>query len=288
MFKELVNFFTSTRGVDVFWSPLLVTVIGGIILAIILRSDRAPQKKRNKKNNGLTLGEVRELIRSELDQRPKQQTTPRQRPSNFQSDDNSLIVLISIGLIFLSIGYARFQEQVLDYSVIVATSLFGFWITTVIFALLKGTISGISWTIYTVSVCFFSLLALPILYLSLNPIYSPTGITNITEVATKLEFFDFVRTYGSEGFSFLLFQVLGFIVLYFSWLFILLTLIYMASSTLVVSGAKGRSFWFWLSLRTSRFAKPIRSTVVISILYVLAFLLISGVVYEWLRPINST
>lgn len=287
MFQELIAFFASARGVDVFWSPLSVTVLGGVLLAIMLRGGSA-EKERPKTGKGLTLTEVKELIQSELDRRPNQLSAPANRPaSTRQSGDDGFVWIFSIGLIFLSVGYARFQDQVLDYSVIAATSLFGFWLATVVFSLLKGTISGRGWAIYTIAVCVLSLSALPILYLSLNPIHSPDGITNLKQVATESGFIGLLKTYGAEGISFLLFQVMGFIVLYGSWLFILLSLVYMASSTLVVSGAQGRSLWFWLSLRTSKFGKPIKGTIVVSILYIASFVLISGLAYEWWRPASN-
>ncbi len=287
MVQELIALFASARGVNVFWSPLSVTVLGGIMLATILKSG-STKKERPKKSKGLTLTEVKELIQSELDKRPKQQPSPVNRPaSTTQSGDDSFIWVFVIGLIFLSVGYARFQDQVLDYSVIAATSLFGFWLATVVFSLFKGTISGSGWATYTIAVCVLSLSALPILYLSLNPIHSPDGITNLQQVATESGLIGLLKNYGAEGISFLLFQVMGFIVLYGSWLFILLSLVYMASSTLVVSGAQGRPLWFWLSLRTAKFGKPIKGTIVVSILYLASFVLISGLAYEWWRPASK-
>ncbi|WP_229652001.1 hypothetical protein, partial [Vibrio parahaemolyticus] len=72
-----------------------------------------------------------------------------------------------------------------------------------------------------------------------------------------------------------------------SWLFILLSLVYMASSTLVVAGFNGRVVWLWLSLKTTKFAQPIKGTIIVSILYLLSFVLISGLAYEWWRPVGN-
>jgi hypothetical protein len=283
LFQELLIFFASARGVDVFWSPLSVAIIAGVILAIILKSGNTP-KERSNKSKGLTLTEVKTLVQSELDKRPIQRPATPRAASSQQTTDDSFIWVFVIGLVFLAVGYARFQNQVLDYSVIAATSLFGFWVATVVFSLIKGTISGKGWVTYIVVVCIFSLLALPILYLSLNPMYSPDGITNLQQVATESGLFGIFKNYGAEGFLFLTFQVMGFVVLYGSWLFILLSLVYIASSTLVVSGSQGRPLWFWLSFKTTMFAKPIKGTIIVSILYFLAFILISGLAYEWWRP----
>lgn len=288
MIQEILVFFTSTRGVDVFWSPLSVAILGGLVLAIILRSG-SKSEKSDSDRKGLSLTEVRDLIKSELGSRPRppRPASSRNDKSTQNNNDEGVIWLLVIGLLFLAVGYARYQNHVLDYSVIAATSLFGFWVATVIFSLLKGTISGSGWTIYTVVVALLSLLALPILYLSLNPIHSPDGISNLQQVATDEGLMGLIRNYGAEGLIFLTFQVMGFIVLYGSWLYILFTLIYMASSSLVVTGVKGRPFWFWLTIRTSKFAKPIKSTIIVVILYVLSFILISGLVYEWWRPASN-
>ncbi|MFM5368305.1 hypothetical protein ACET9U_00905 [Aeromonas veronii] len=280
-------FFASARGVDVFWSPLSVTVLGGLILAILLRNG-STDKEAIRRNKGLTLTEVKNLIQSELDNRPRQQSIHVQSSnSKNQSGNDDFFGFFVIGLVFLSVGYARYQNQVLDYSVVAATSLFGFWVATILFSLFKGTISGRGWATYTIVVCVLSLLALPILYLSLNPIYAPDGITNLQQVATDSGFFGLIKNYGAEGVSFLFFQVIGFFVLYGSWLFILLSLIYMASSTLVVSGARGRQLWFWLSIKTSKFGKPVKGTIIVSILYLVSFFLISGLVYKWLLPVSN-
>ena len=289
MIQEILVFFTSTRGVDVFWSPLSVAILGGLVLAIILRIGSKSEKSDSNKK-GLSLTEVRDLIQSELESRPRppRPTSSRNNKSTQNNnDDEGVIWLLVVGLLFLAVGYARYQNYVLDYSVIAATSLFGFWVATVIFSLLKGTISGSGWAIYTVVVALLSLLALPILYLSLNPIYSPDGISNLQQVTTDEGLMGLIRNYGAEGLTFLAFQVMGFIVLYGSWLYILLTLIYMASSSLVVTGVKCRPVWFWLTIRTSKFAKPIKSAIIVVILYVLSFILISGLVYEWWRPASN-
>ncbi|EGR1752209.1 TPA: hypothetical protein ACX3GK_004464 [Vibrio parahaemolyticus] len=285
MLQELLIFFSSARGVDVFWSPLLVAILAGLILAIVLKSNNS--KEKNSK--GLTLSEVKVLVQSELDKRPRSKPQPAMARTTraSQTTDDSFVWVVVMGLVFLSVGYAKFQNQVLDYSVIAATSIFGFWAATVIFSLLKGTISGKGWTTYIIVVCILSLLALPILYLSLEPIYSPDGITNLQQVAAESGVVGLIKSYGAEGIIFLTFQVMGFFVLYGSWLFILLSLVYMASSTLVVAGFNGRVVWLWLSLKTTKFAQPIKGTIIVSILYLLSFVLISGLAYEWWRPVGN-
>lgn len=284
--QELLIFFSSARGVDVFWSPLSVAILAGLILAIVLKSDSS-KEKNSKGSKGLTLSEVKILVQSELDKRSKPQPATIRTTRVSQSTDNSFIWVVVMGLVFLSVGYAKYQNQVLDYSVIAATSIFGFWATTVIFSLLKGTISGKGWATYIVVVFILSLLALPILYLSLEPMYSPDGIINLQQVATESGLVGLIKSYGAEGIIFLTFQVMGFFVLYGSWLFILLSLVYMASSTLVVAGFNGRVIWLWLALKTTKFAKPIKGTIIVSILYLLSFVLISGLAYEWWRPVGN-
>lgn len=291
MIQEVIVFFSSARGVDVFWSPLSVAILGGLILAIILRNENKPDKGKAD-DKGLSLTEVRGLITSELDRRPSkvpktQSSLPPRNNNSIQSNNEGVFGLLVVALLFLAVGYARYQNLVLDYSVIAATSLFGFWVATVLFSLVKGTISGWGWVIYTVAVALLSLLALPILYLSLNPIHSPEGISNLQQVANDEGLIGLITNFGAEGVSFLIFQVMGFIVLYGSWLYILLTLVYMGSSSLVVTGSRGRVVWFWLTLKTSKFAKPVQSTVIVIILYALSFVLISGLVYEWWRSASS-
>jgi len=287
MFQNLMNFFASSRGVDVFWSPLAVTVIGGIFLAIILK-DKSKTQENNHKLTGSTIGEVTRLIAEELDKRPKHSsnTVSRRSNSNRRGDDNAIVFFVG-ALFFLAIGYAKHQNQVLDYSVIAATSLFGFWMATLVFSLIQGTISGTGWTIYAFTVSILSLLALPILYLSLSPLYAPDGIINLQQVAIDRGLIGLIKEYRAEGMIFLVFQVMGFAVLYGSWIFILLTLVHMTSSTLVVTGVTGRTFWLWLSIRTSKFANPVKATLIVTILYVISFVFISGLAYEWWRPANS-
>lgn len=284
MAQEFLGFFTSARGVDVFWSPLSVAVLGGIILSILLSTGRK-QQGSHRDEKGLTLAEVRKLIQEELSSRPSPVGyAPPRRPSSNQGDNEGFIIVVGGILALMSVGYARNQDLVLDFSVVVATAIFGFWIATVLFSLSKGTISGRGWAIYASSVCILSLLALPILYLSLNPIYSPRGIENLQQVASEQGFAGLLGTYGADGILFLFSQVMGFIVLYGSWLYVLATLAYMAASSLVATGAPGRSLWLALTQRTSRFAEPIKATIVVCVLYSLSFIFISGLVYEWWRP----
>lgn len=58
MLQELLIFFSSARGVDVFWSPLSVAILAGLILAIVLKSDSS-KEKNSKGSKGLTLSEVK-------------------------------------------------------------------------------------------------------------------------------------------------------------------------------------------------------------------------------------
>ncbi len=297
MSHELLVFFTSPRGVDVFWSPLVITILGGVILALILNSSDKPKKAKKEKKNkyskndkGLSIKEVQRLIKKEIDKRlilQSQQYQPLPpRNSVSSTNDEQIIWIIGFFLLALTIGYAKYQSQVLDYSVIGATSLLGFWMGTIIFSIIKGTISGKGWIIYTTTICILSLLALPLLYMSYNPIYSPEGISNLQQIANDTGFLGLFTNYGANGLLFLILQVVGFTLLYGSWLYILLTLIFMTTSTLVVTNVRAKALWLWLSIRTSKFGKPIKGTIVVVVMYVLSFLFISGFVYEWLRVAN--
>ncbi|BBA33288.1 putative uncharacterized protein [Methylocaldum marinum] len=60
-----------------------------------------------------------------------------------------------------------------------ATSIFGFWFAGVVFSIMSGTLSGRGWAVYAATVLILTILALPMLYLGMTPIYAPVGIENL-------------------------------------------------------------------------------------------------------------
>lgn len=286
-YLALMQFFISARGVDVFWSPLAITVIGGVIVALILKNDgsNAPH------NGGLSLSDIRVLIEAELAKRKNANQLAafqkvRQNQRKNSNDEGSVLGGV-VALLFLAVFYARNQAAVLDYSVMTATAIFGFWFAGIVFSMMSGTLSGRGWAVYSMTVLILTILAMPILYLGMSPLYAPSGIDNLQQVAVTLGLAGLVKSYGAEGVVFLVFQVLGFLVLYGSWLVILLSLVFLSSSSLVATDASGRVFWIWLSAKTAKFGNPVKATVAVVALYAISFIMISGLAYEWWRPASS-
>ncbi|WP_143518110.1 hypothetical protein [Pseudomonas sp. PIC25] len=287
-YLALAQFFTSARGVDVFWSPLAITVIGGLIVTLILKKDGS-QNTSNR--GGLSLSDIRTLIEAELakhryaNQPVARQQTPR--PKRRNGEDEGVVGGCFIALIFLSVFYARNQAAVLDYSVMAATSLFGFWFAGIVFSIISGTLSGRGWAIYATSVLVLTISALPMLYLGMTPLFAPTGIENLQQVSVTLGLAGFIKSYGAEGVAFLFSQVLGFLVLYGAWLVVLLSLVFLSASSFVATGVSGRKLWIWLSAKTAKFGNPIKATAIVLSLYAISFVMISGIAYEWWRSASS-
>lgn len=282
--QVILAYFVSARGIDNFWVPLLVAVLAGIILAVVDRNNTV-RVHEDKSERELSTKQVREIIRDEISRLAAASSLSNSPVSkSHNKNDEDIVWLLFGGLVFLATFYARYQSLVLDYSVMAATSLAGFWLSAIIFTIVSGTLSGKGWALFIVSVCILSVLALPILYQALNPLYAPDGISSLQQIATESGLFGLFQKYGAEGFIFLLFQVTGFIVLYGAWLYILFTLVFMSSSALVIVESKGRPLWLWLSVKTSVFSYPIKGTVIVFALYVISFILISGLAYEWWRP----
>ena len=294
----LMNNFFSSKVVDDIWLPFLVSTISGVFVSLLVKSNdvqasvRGDQRENhhNGGQKGLTLGDVRQLIEAEIAK--VRQSSPGRQPSVSQTSNstngNDGLVAMVCGLILLAGVYAQYQQVILYYSVIAAISLFGFWIASVSVSVLGGVLAGRDWIVYATSVCVLSMLALPILYLSTHPIYAPAGITTLQNVMDDGEgLIGLVKEFGAEGLLFLVFQVLGFLIMYGAWISILLTLIFMSASALVAMGSRGRGFWLWLSIKTSKFGNPIGMTLLSFALYVIAFLFISGIANEWVRTFNQ-
>lgn len=277
------------KSATVFWFPLLVNVLGGGFVAWLVKS-RDQGTSSRPQSTGLTLEEVRRLIREEIDRIKGREPSPRPSGSGgsaSRKDDDGWPVILAVGLMFLAIFYAKHQQIILDYSVFAATSLFGFFVASVLVSVLGGTLVGSAWIRYTLSVCVVSILAFPLLYLSIHPLYAPPGVENVQQLVGPIGMKGLTGLLlgGGEELIFLMLQVVGFIVLYGAWLMLLLSLVFMSSSALVAMGSKGRPLWLWFSIKTSRFGHPNTMTVLVTVLYIVSFLLISGLVNQWLKAL---
>lgn len=291
----LMNNFFSSKVVDDIWLPLLVSTFSGVLVSLLVKSNetqvsvRVDQRADHRRHRGLTLTDVRQLIQEEIikvgQPSPGRQPSRTQAGNSTNGDDGPIAMLC--GLILLAGVYAQYQQVILYYSVIAAISLFGFWIASVTVSVLGGILVGRDWIVYATSVCILTMLALPILYLSTHPIYAPAGITTLQSVTDESGLIGLVNKFGAEGLSFIVFQVVGFLIMYGAWVLILLTLMFMSASALVAMGSRGRRFWLWLSIKTSKFGNPIGMTLFSFALYVVAFLFISGIANEWVRTFNQ-
>ncbi|BBA33286.1 hypothetical protein sS8_1326 [Methylocaldum marinum] len=117
-YLALAQFFASARGVDVFWSPLAITVIGGLIVALVLKKEGS---KDTSRSGGLSLSDIRALIEAELAKQKyaNQPVAPQQIPRSQRrnGDEEGVVWGGVITLVFLAVFYARNQAAVLDYSV---------------------------------------------------------------------------------------------------------------------------------------------------------------------------
>lgn len=278
MVHNFIDIFGSSKVMEIFWLPLSVNIIAGILLAWLLRG----KDDASRRHSGLTLNTVHQYISHEFartDVNVHVNHHQHQTASTLQKEDPTFAIIL-LGLAVLTVGYVKYQDTILYYSVMAATSLFGFWLANIMFSYFSGTLQGRGWLYYLISVCVLSFLALPILYLAKQPLYVPEGIQHLQQAVNEAGMVGIISG-GTESTAFVLFQVLGFVLLYGAWIFMLLVMAFMASSSLVTIEARGRSVWLWIAQRTVRFAHPLGGLAFISVLYAIAFIGISGLGVQW-------
>ncbi|WP_332403547.1 hypothetical protein [Vibrio metschnikovii] len=279
-----------------FWGPLLV----GVLMFLL---GKTFSQKKNEKT--VTFKNVQQLIithvieikdqdneatsfsnKNKGELAPQRANSIKHRSQN--EDSEFLLYALLIGVAFLSFFYGKYQTEV----IVVVSGFTTFILSLVLFNVFFGISRNIEhdreWKRYLYSTLFFALLGYPLMYLALNPIYAPLQVNEMSEAIAVDGFVTLIREFGIIGFSFLVFQALGFIFLIMAMIFQLLSLVFYTSVIhLAVSDVPNPLVSLVVKV-TSKFKRPNKTVIISILLYILSFLLISGVGFNGWFSYTST
>lgn len=275
--------------IGAFWGPLLVGVL------IFLLGKFFSQKKNEKT---VTFKTVQQLIITHVIEIKNQDSeskpianesrggiAPRREIpiKHTASNDSheSLSIASLMGGLFLSYFYGKYQIEV----VVSVTGFITFVLSLVLFNVFFGISENIvhdrAWKRYLYSTLLLVLLGYPLMYIALNPIYAPLQVNEMSEAIAVEGLAKLIKEFGVTGLCFLVFQALGFISLIMAMFFQLLSLVFYTSVIHLAVSDVPNPIVSVVAKITSKFKNPNKTTIVSVVFYILSFLLISGVGFDW-------
>lgn len=259
------------------WGPLVV----GLILFLL--SKIFPGKNQEK---CVTFKYVREVVVKHIIEVKESKRAERQRPQSRSNGsrngtDDPTLLIIGIGLLFLSLFYAKHQAEVVAVVLGFSTFILSFILFTIFFGISKNIVHDRSWTRYLFATSFLALLGYPLMYVALNPIYAPLEVSSMSDTVINGGLAGMLHKFGLKGVGFLMLQALGFVTLSMAMLLQTLSLTFYASAIQLAVSEGPRPVFNFLAQVTSQFKSPNAAIVFSVILYTLSFILISGLGYEW-------
>lgn len=258
-----------------FWGPLAV----GIILFILGKVFSGKNKEKI-----VTFRYVQEVVIKhvlEVKESKKASRPAPQSRSNGNKGDDPTPALILVGLLFLSFFYAKYQIEFVAVISGFSTLILSFVLFTVFFGINKNIAHDQEWIRYLFTTSFLALLGYPLMFIAINPIHSPLEVSNMSNAIMGDSIAGMLKAFGFKGIGFIIYQALGFMTLALAMLLQVLSLTFYTSVIQLAVSESPRPVVDFVAKVTSRFKNPNRTTIFSIVLYIISFILISGIGYEW-------
>ncbi|MGZ5051063.1 MAG: hypothetical protein ACXWAS_08425 [Methylobacter sp.] len=251
MFSEVIN------------NSLFQAVVLGPIMGIVFGALLAGLTKSPSPDAPATVIRTKEIYVTRIIKRRGQ----RRKSSN--DDAMPTFIALAIGLIFIIWKYAILVEEIQFYIATTLLTALSFSVTAVFISFLKGQFTSEEWWVYIISpviilcACMF---LLNLAHTSFDP--------KITQGALANTFFQFYTKWLSDyGRSFMIFHVLGVVILYAVILLTSLALLHYLSLMNQRSNGSMQNFWSFL-VRITIFFSGRSWLVLTSVFLVLSYLAI--------------
>lgn len=262
--------------ISAFWGPLIV----GLILFLLNKIFSGKNNRKTITFKYIKKVVVKHIIEIKENKRCQHSATPVTNISYHSRDDQTLILIV-MGLIFLSFFYAKYQIEAITILLGFSTFILSFVLFTVFFSIRKNIEHDQYWSLYLYTTLFLAFLGYPLMYIALNPIYAPPEIQNMSNVVIDGGLADMLKIFGVRGFGFIVLQALGFLTIAIAMLLQTFSLtFYISAIQLAVSSSRMPIINF-LAQATIKFKNPNKMIIFSTILYLISFIFISGVGYEW-------
>jgi hypothetical protein len=262
--------------ISAFWGPLAA----GLILFFLQKVSSRKKKK------AVTFRYVKEVVVKHVVEVKGAENKPFSvpRPINGnggKGDDDAVPVLLVLGLLFLSIFYAKHQIEVVTVVAGFSTFILSFVLFTIFFGINKNIVHDRSWLWYLYSTSFLAILGYPLMHIAINPIYAPIEVKDMSDAILNGKLADMLRLFGLRGVMFLMLQSFGFITLSIAMLQQVLSLTFYSSVIQLAVSECPKPITNFVAKGTSKFKNPYKTIAFSLVLYVFSFILISGVGYHW-------
>jgi hypothetical protein len=197
-----------------------------------------------------------------------------------QHNDDSVVMLLPVGLLFLSFFYAKYQIECIAVISGFSTFILSFILFTAFFGVRRNIKHDRGWRIYLIVSCCLALLGYLLMYVAVNPFYAPLEVINMRGTVAIEGVVGMVKSFGTKGILFFMFQTLGFATLALAMFIQVLSLTFYICVIQIAVSNSPRPIISFIARLTSKFESPIAMVCLSIFLYLMSFVLISGVGFE--------
>lgn len=282
---DITNIFSHLM-ITSFWGPFTAAIASGVILLLI-----GKVFSKGKQDKSVTLRHVQEVTIKhiiEIKEQANKITKPSTnnvstRSSSHNNSDDPTSLLLIITVVGLSSVYAKHQMQVIATMSGAITFVLTFVLFTIFFSLKKNIVHDQIWNKYLYTTLFLTILGYLLMYLAVNPIYSELATDN-QSINKHTNAFS-----GLYKIIFFVYQVIGFLTLAMAMLLQVLSLTFYAIAIhIAVNGYTPTPIFTFVSKLTHRFRNPKQVIIASSVLYIISFLFISGLLYQLVNPQSAS
>jgi hypothetical protein len=172
--------------------------------------------------------------------------SPASKKTSSDSDGNVLFIAIFISLI-LAVYYLKYRILIVNIATIISAMMFAFWSIQILSFYYSKYQKSVKWNIYMIVYFILNVLSFPLLHNLVNPVYSPFDISVVKNIVWENNVIAMViQIFKLEAsiLPFILYQLLGSILLFLIWIYMLLNVFYIRSIFSVSHGKSVIANWF--------------------------------------------
>ncbi len=222
--------------------------------------------------------EVTKIIKKEVVTGPNRNVVDTGNASN---NGFELMIIVLGVLLYLTYSFLRYVDLVLMSFQFFISGIISFLMMTLVNQYLNKVIAGNGWKVMFIFISLLSTLGFYCLYLIKYPFVSEYSIQRWPQIANADSFEGFIKAGGWKTLWFT-YQLLGVISLFGSLIIPIPSLIYYNAAVWTLKNPSNR-FFRWLVSVSAGYNKIWIILVASFTLCIIAFLLISGLAFQWLN-----
>ena len=274
----VLEFLSSESGLISFWMPLLMVFIA---FSLALLSNK---KSKEIGTTALTIDQSIVQVTNTYTKNIEINNSDNSKKTSSESNGDVFFIAAAAALI-IAVYYLKYRILIVNIATIISSLMFVFWFTQVFSFYNSRYQKDPKWNMYMVMYFILNIASFPLLYNLIDPIYSPFDFTVTDSIVWENNPIAMVIQIFKLDISilpFILYQSFGSVLLFSLWLYMFLNVLYLRSVFSLSHGKSGLGTWFFKK-GYRWFSNYWRCITICIVGYLLAFFLVSGLIYKWLQ-----